>query len=413
MPRCRTKRARSGCARPAAARSGRSRCPSRGADDVRRAHRCAPASAAAPRRWSSAAACRRTSTPRCGRRSRRATSRGRSSTATSTSASVEQGPPELRGRTVFCLYPHQTAYVVPAGAVTVVPEDVPPARAVLAGTVETAVNALWDAAPLVGDRVAVVGRRHGRLLRRAPAEPVPGGAGHARGRRCRPGGCRGRARRRLRAAGRRRRRPRPGRAHQRDVGRAAARRSSCWRPRARSSISAGTAMRRSRSRWAARSTPAASASAPARSAPLSPARSGAPHDGRPAGARARPAARPRLRRARDRGVPLRRAARRDGPAGRGEPAGALPHHHLRRGVDRVQRDRARPHDDRPQLPRRGVRAGAAAARRDLRRRRHVPARGPRRRRHRGRHRPRRRGAARRAGRARATATSTTSPPSRA
>src|SRR4051794_8888153 len=27
---------------------------------------------------------------------------------------VEQGPPELRGRTVFCLYPHQTAYVVPA-----------------------------------------------------------------------------------------------------------------------------------------------------------------------------------------------------------------------------------------------------------------------------------------------------------
>jgi threonine dehydrogenase-like Zn-dependent dehydrogenase len=70
---------------------------------------------------------------------------------------VEQGPPELHGRTVFCLYPHQTAYVVPADAVTVVPDDVPAARAVLAGTVETAVNALWDAPPLVGDRVAVVG----------------------------------------------------------------------------------------------------------------------------------------------------------------------------------------------------------------------------------------------------------------
>ena len=70
---------------------------------------------------------------------------------------VEEGPPDLRGRTVFCLYPHQTAYVVPAGAVAVVPEGIPPARAVLAGTVETAVNALWDAAPLVGDRVAVVG----------------------------------------------------------------------------------------------------------------------------------------------------------------------------------------------------------------------------------------------------------------
>ena len=70
---------------------------------------------------------------------------------------VEQGPPHLLGRTVFCLYPHQTRYVVPASAVTPVPDNVPAERAVLAGTVETAVNALWDAAPLIGDRIAVVG----------------------------------------------------------------------------------------------------------------------------------------------------------------------------------------------------------------------------------------------------------------
>ncbi|HEY1569561.1 MAG TPA: zinc-binding alcohol dehydrogenase [Solirubrobacteraceae bacterium] len=103
---------------------------------------------------------------------------------------VEQGPERLRGRTVFCLYPHQTAYVVPAGAVTVVPEDVPAARAVLAGTVETAVNALWDAAPLLGDRVAVVGAGMvgccvARLLSRFPGVRVtlvdvdPGRAGVA------------------------------------------------------------------------------------------------------------------------------------------------------------------------------------------------------------------------------------------
>jgi 2-desacetyl-2-hydroxyethyl bacteriochlorophyllide A dehydrogenase len=90
---------------------------------------------------------------------------------------VEHGPAELRGRTVFCLYPHQTAYVVPAAAVTVVPDGVPPARAVLAGTVETAVNALWDAGPLIGDRVAVVGAGMvgccvARLLRRFPAVEV-------------------------------------------------------------------------------------------------------------------------------------------------------------------------------------------------------------------------------------------------
>ncbi|NGO06326.1 zinc-binding alcohol dehydrogenase [Streptomyces sp. HC44] len=70
---------------------------------------------------------------------------------------VEEGPASLVGRTVFCLYPHQTRYVVPASAVTPVPESVPASRAVLAGTVETAVNALWDAAPLIGDRIAVVG----------------------------------------------------------------------------------------------------------------------------------------------------------------------------------------------------------------------------------------------------------------
>jgi NADPH:quinone reductase-like Zn-dependent oxidoreductase len=90
---------------------------------------------------------------------------------------VEQGPPELRGRTVFCLYPHQTAYVVPATAVTIVPEDVPAPRAVLAGTVETAVNALWDARPLIGDRVTVVGAGMvgccvARLLSRFPALEV-------------------------------------------------------------------------------------------------------------------------------------------------------------------------------------------------------------------------------------------------
>ena len=90
---------------------------------------------------------------------------------------VEHGPPELRGRTVFCLYPHQTAYVVPAAAVTPVPDGVPAGRAVLAGTVETAVNALWDAAPLIGDRIAVVGAGMvgcavARLLARFPGIEV-------------------------------------------------------------------------------------------------------------------------------------------------------------------------------------------------------------------------------------------------
>jgi threonine dehydrogenase-like Zn-dependent dehydrogenase len=70
---------------------------------------------------------------------------------------VERGPAHLAGKTVFCLYPHQTAYVVPASAVTPVPDAVPAGRAILAGTVETAVNAVWDARPRLGDRIAVIG----------------------------------------------------------------------------------------------------------------------------------------------------------------------------------------------------------------------------------------------------------------
>lgn len=70
---------------------------------------------------------------------------------------VEEGPAELEGRRVFCLHPHQDRYVVPAAALIPVPDDVPSDRAVLAGTVETAVNALWDAGPRLGDRVAVIG----------------------------------------------------------------------------------------------------------------------------------------------------------------------------------------------------------------------------------------------------------------
>ena len=85
-----------------------------------------------------------------------------------------------------------------------VPDGVPPRRAVLAGTVETAVNALWDAGPLVGDRVAVVGAGMvgccvARLLAGIPGVEVTLVDTE------RPGGHRGRARRRVRRCPTRRR----------------------------------------------------------------------------------------------------------------------------------------------------------------------------------------------------------------
>jgi 2-desacetyl-2-hydroxyethyl bacteriochlorophyllide A dehydrogenase len=70
---------------------------------------------------------------------------------------VERGPRQFEGRTVFTLFPHQTRYVLPARAISVLPDAVPPERAVLAANLETAINGIWDARPHVGDRVTVVG----------------------------------------------------------------------------------------------------------------------------------------------------------------------------------------------------------------------------------------------------------------
>ncbi|HSK25545.1 MAG TPA: zinc-binding alcohol dehydrogenase [Jiangellales bacterium] len=89
---------------------------------------------------------------------------------------VERGPPALVGREVFCLYPHQTRYVVPAAAVHPLPENLPASRAVLAGNAETAVNALWDAGPRIGDRLTVVGAGVVGSLVAALAAGIPGAA---------------------------------------------------------------------------------------------------------------------------------------------------------------------------------------------------------------------------------------------
>ncbi len=70
---------------------------------------------------------------------------------------VEAGPPALTGRRVFSLHPHQTVFDIPAESVALVPDGIPAGRAVLAANMETALNAVWDAAPVPADRIAVVG----------------------------------------------------------------------------------------------------------------------------------------------------------------------------------------------------------------------------------------------------------------
>ncbi len=61
------------------------------------------------------------------------------------------------GTRVFVLHPHQDVFLAPAAMCIPVPDAVPTRRAVLAANMETALNLVWDAAPLAGERMLVIG----------------------------------------------------------------------------------------------------------------------------------------------------------------------------------------------------------------------------------------------------------------
>jgi len=70
---------------------------------------------------------------------------------------VVAGPQSWLGARVFSLFPHQSLFDLPVESVHPIPDSVPGKRAVLAANLETGINALWDAPPLVGHRVTLVG----------------------------------------------------------------------------------------------------------------------------------------------------------------------------------------------------------------------------------------------------------------
>ena len=78
------------------------------------------------------------------------------------------------GQRVFVLHPHQDVFNAPAGMCVPVPDAVPDRRAVLSANMETAVNIVWDAAPLVGERIMVIGAGVVGLLTASLLSRVPG-----------------------------------------------------------------------------------------------------------------------------------------------------------------------------------------------------------------------------------------------
>ncbi|MEO0729271.1 MAG: zinc-binding alcohol dehydrogenase [Pseudomonadota bacterium] len=87
---------------------------------------------------------------------------------------IRQGPPDLRERVAFCLYPHQERFIADASKINVVPPGIPPKRATLSGNMETALNAHWDAGTRAGDRVNVIGAGIVGLLTAFIARQFPG-----------------------------------------------------------------------------------------------------------------------------------------------------------------------------------------------------------------------------------------------
>jgi len=87
---------------------------------------------------------------------------------------VEDGPPGMAGQRVFVLHPHQRRFLAPAAMCIAVPPGVPDRRAVLAANMETALNIVWDAAPLPGERVLVIGAGIVGLLVVALLSRIPG-----------------------------------------------------------------------------------------------------------------------------------------------------------------------------------------------------------------------------------------------
>lgn len=87
---------------------------------------------------------------------------------------VIAGPAAWVAKRVFCLYPHQQQYTVSCDALYVLPACVPPARAVLAANLETAINGLWDSGAGPGDRISVIGAGSVGCLAAWLASRMPG-----------------------------------------------------------------------------------------------------------------------------------------------------------------------------------------------------------------------------------------------
>ncbi|MES3007080.1 MAG: zinc-binding alcohol dehydrogenase [Pseudomonadota bacterium] len=66
--------------------------------------------------------------------------------------------PEWMGKRVFSFQPHASHFIATPASAIVLPDDIEPEAAVFLANMETAVNLVQDGAPVIGERVAVLGQ---------------------------------------------------------------------------------------------------------------------------------------------------------------------------------------------------------------------------------------------------------------
>ena len=70
---------------------------------------------------------------------------------------VVVGPKSMMNKMVYTMFPHQSMYILKSSLATLIPSHIPYKRALLTANMETAINAMWDSQPSIGDNTYVIG----------------------------------------------------------------------------------------------------------------------------------------------------------------------------------------------------------------------------------------------------------------
>ena len=70
---------------------------------------------------------------------------------------IIKGPEKLINRYVHLMHPHHDFAFVREQDIFLIPDSIPPKRAVFASNLETVVNAIWDSKPQLGDQILIAG----------------------------------------------------------------------------------------------------------------------------------------------------------------------------------------------------------------------------------------------------------------